>query len=154
MTSSRALGISAHARRPISAPPGPEGILHKTVGWEYVHVAIDDATRLAYVEVLTDEKAITAIGFLRRAVQHYQAHGITIERLITDNGSPYRSTIYAIACRALGIRHLRIRAGRTFCFAQATRLEKRTNAGRPSTRPPAMCRSQTRYRSDGALPPR
>ena len=54
------------------------------IGWEYVHVAIDDATRLAYVEVLADEKAITAIGFLRRAVQHYAAYGITVERLLTD----------------------------------------------------------------------
>jgi transposase InsO family protein len=80
-----------------------------TVGWEYVHIAIDDATRLAYVEVLDNEKAITAVGFLRRAVKHYAAHGITIERLITDNGSAYRSAIHAIACRALGIRHLRTR---------------------------------------------
>ena len=52
----------------------------EAVGWEYVHVAIDDATRLAYVEVLTDEKAATAVGFLRRAVEHYAARGITIER--------------------------------------------------------------------------
>jgi transposase InsO family protein len=78
-------------------------------GWEFVHVAIDDATRLAYVEVLTDEKAPTAIGFLRRAVKHYASYGITVERLITDNGSAYRSTMHAIACRALGIRHLRTR---------------------------------------------
>ena len=79
------------------------------VGWEYVHIAIDDATRLAYVEVLCDEKARTAVGFLRRAIAHYAAHGVTIERLITDNGSAYRSTTHAIACRLLGIRHLRTR---------------------------------------------
>ena len=79
------------------------------LGWEFVHVAIDDATRLAYVEVLTDEKAITAVGFLRRAVTHFASYGITVERLITDNGGAYRSTIHAIACRALGIRHLRTR---------------------------------------------
>ncbi|MGI9183502.1 MAG: leucine zipper domain-containing protein, partial [Solirubrobacteraceae bacterium] len=78
-------------------------------GWEFVHVAIDDATRLAYVEVLADEKATTAIAFLRRAVKHHATYGITVERLITDNGSAYRSTIHAIACRALGIRHLRTR---------------------------------------------
>jgi transposase InsO family protein len=78
-------------------------------GWEFVHVAIDDATRLAYVEVLDDEKASTAIGFLHRAVKHYASYGITIERVITDNGSAYRSTIHAIACRTLGIRHLRTR---------------------------------------------
>jgi hypothetical protein len=70
-----------------------------------VHIAIDDATRLAYVNVLADEKAITAVGFLRRAVKHFNAYGITMQRLITDNASAYRSTTHAIACRTLGIRH-------------------------------------------------
>lgn len=84
-----------------------DGSVRRILGWEYVHVAIDDATRLAYVEVLSDEKATTAIGFLRRAVKHYASYGITVERLITDNGGAYRSTIHAIACRTLGIRHLR-----------------------------------------------
>jgi hypothetical protein len=56
-------------------------------GWELVHVAIDGATRLAYVEVLTDEKALTAIGLLRRAVEHFSSYGMTVEQLITDNGS-------------------------------------------------------------------
>lgn len=60
-------------------------------GWEFVHVCLDDATRLAYLEVLDDEKAVTAIAFLRRAVAFYAAHGITVERLLTDNGSAYRS---------------------------------------------------------------
>ena len=58
-----------------------------TQGWEFVHVAIDDCTRLAYIEVLPDEKAITAVGFLRRALAFYRRYGITVERLITDNGS-------------------------------------------------------------------
>jgi transposase InsO family protein len=91
-------------------------------GWEFVHVAIDDATRLAYVEVLSDEKAITAIGFLRRAVQHYATYGITVERLITDNGSAYRSTVHAIACRTLGIRHLRTRPYRPQTNGKAERF--------------------------------
>jgi hypothetical protein len=56
----------------------------RSVGWEYVHVAIDDATRLVYAEVLADEKALTAIGFLRRAVAHFAAFGIRVERLMTD----------------------------------------------------------------------
>ena len=60
----------------------------KGAGWERVHVCVDDATRLAYVEVLGDEKARTAIGFLRRALAFYAAHGITVERLMTDNGPP------------------------------------------------------------------
>ena len=74
-----------------------------------MHVCIDDATRLAYVEVLADEKAITAAGFLRCAVAFYAAHGITVERVMSDNGACYRSTIHAIACRALGLHHLRAR---------------------------------------------
>jgi transposase InsO family protein len=99
-----------------------EGHRRLQVGWEYVHIAIDDATRLAYVEVLTDEKAITAIGFLRRAVAHYATYGITVEQLITDNGSAYRSTIHAIACRMLGIRHLRTRPYRPQTNGKAERF--------------------------------
>jgi transposase InsO family protein len=98
------------------------GVDRHTVGWEYVHVAIDDATRLAYVEVLSDEKAITAVGFLRRAVKHYASYGITTERLITDNGSAYRSTVHAIACRTLGIRHLRTRPYRPQTNGKAERF--------------------------------
>ena len=52
------------------------------IGWEFVHVCVDDATRIAYVEVLDDEKATTAVGFLRRAVAHYRAHGIRVERVL------------------------------------------------------------------------
>jgi transposase InsO family protein len=91
-------------------------------GWEFVHVAIDDCTRLAYIEVLSDERATTAIAFLRRAVAFYRRHGITVERLITDNGSAYRSTIHAIACRTLGIRHLRTRPYRPQTNGKAERL--------------------------------
>jgi transposase InsO family protein len=91
-------------------------------GWEFVHVAIDDCTRLAYVEVLTDERATTAAAFLRRAVGFYRRHGITVERVITDNGSAYRSTIHAIACRALGLRHLRTRPYRPQTNGKAERF--------------------------------
>jgi transposase InsO family protein len=91
-------------------------------GWECVHIAIDDATRLAYAEVLPDEKATTAIGFLRRAVAFYQRHGMTIEELITDNGSAYISTVHAIACRMLGIRHLRTRPRRPQTNGKAERF--------------------------------
>ena len=91
-------------------------------GWEFVHIAIDDATRLAYVEVLADEKATTAIGFLRRAVAFFARHGMTVERLITDNGSAYRSTVHAIACRAMGIRHLRTRPYRPQTNGKAERF--------------------------------
>jgi len=92
------------------------------LGWEFVHVAIDDCTRLAYAEVLPDEKASTAVAFLRRALAFYQRHGITVERVMTDNGSAYRSSIHAIACRALGVRHLRTRAYRPQTNGKAERL--------------------------------
>jgi hypothetical protein len=91
-------------------------------GWEYVHIAIDDATRLAYAEVLSDEKATTAIGFLRRAVAFYERHGMTVEELITDNGAAYISTVHAIACRMLGIRHLRTRPRRPQTNGKAERF--------------------------------
>jgi transposase InsO family protein len=98
------------------------GTLRQTVGWEFVHIAIDDATRLAYVEVLADEKAITAIAFLARSVEHFASHGISVQALITDNGSAYRSTIHAIACRALGVRHLRTRPYRPQTNGKAERF--------------------------------
>ncbi len=91
-------------------------------GWEFVHVCVDDATRLVYVEVLKDEQSITAIAFLRRAVAFYRAHGVAVERLMTDNGSAYRSTIHAIACRALGIRHIRTRPYRPRTNGKAERF--------------------------------
>jgi transposase InsO family protein len=99
-----------------------DGHRRTTVGWEFVHIAVDDATRLAYVEVLTDEKATTAVGFLRRAIAHVNGYGITVERVLTDNGSPYRSTVHAIACRALGIRHLRTRPYRPQTNGKAERF--------------------------------
>jgi transposase InsO family protein len=99
--------------------------LHRRVydqGWEYVHIAIDDYSRFAYAEVLTDEKASTAAGFLRRAVTHYQRHGIQIERILTDNGSCYRSTIHALACRSLAIKHSRTRPYRSQTNGKAERF--------------------------------
>jgi transposase InsO family protein len=72
--------------------------------------------------VLSDEKATTVVAFLRRAVAFFRRHGITVERLLTDNGSGYRSTIHAIACRALGIRHLRTRPYRPQTNGKAERL--------------------------------
>jgi transposase InsO family protein len=87
-----------------------------------VHVAVDDCTRLAYAEVLADEKATTAAAFLARALEFFARHGITVERVLTDNGSPSRSMIHAIACRALGIRHLRTRPRRPQTNGKAERF--------------------------------
>jgi transposase InsO family protein len=98
------------------------GRVRRKAGWDFVHVAIDDATRLAYAEVLGDEKATTAIGFLRRAVAFYERHGITVEGLLTDNGPGYRSALHAIACRTLAIRHLRTRPRRPQTNGKAERL--------------------------------
>ena len=92
------------------------------IGWEYVHVCVDDATRLVYVEVLDDEKAVTAIGFLRRAVAHFAAFGVRVERVMTDNGSAYRATIHALACKALGIKHLRTQPYRPRTNGKAERF--------------------------------
>jgi transposase InsO family protein len=93
-----------------------------TTGWDYVHVAVDDYSRLAYAEVLSDEKATTAIGFLRRALAFFARHGITVERILTDNGSTYISIVHAIACRTLGIRHLRTRPRRPQTNGKAERF--------------------------------
>ena len=118
-------GHRVHGNRGLQRPStktNAAGQRENQTGWEYVHIAIDDATRLAYVEVLADEKAITAIAFLRRAVTHFNAYGITIERVITDNGSAYRSTVHAIACRAMGIGHLRTRPYRPQTNGKAERF--------------------------------
>jgi transposase InsO family protein len=106
-----------------------DGRRRNTVGWDFVHIAIDDCTRLAYAEVLTDEKAATAVAFLGRALQFYARHGITVERVMTDNGSAYRATIHALACRALGIRHLRTRAYRPQTNGKAERFIRTMLAG-------------------------
>jgi transposase InsO family protein len=98
------------------------GRRRRVAGWDCVHVAIDDATRLAYAEVLGDEKAVTAVAFLRRALAHFRSYGISVERVLTDNGSPYRSTVHAIACRALGVRHLRTRPHRPQTNGKAERF--------------------------------
>ena len=92
------------------------------IGWEYVHVCVDDATRLAYVEVLPDEKGSTVAGFLRRAVAFYARHGIRVERVMTDNGPGYRSILHALACRALGLGHLRTRPYRPRTNGKAERF--------------------------------
>ena len=101
----------------------------KAIGWDYVHIAIDDATRLAYAEVLPDERATTAIGFLRRAVAFFKRYGMNVRELLTDNGSAYRSAVHAIACRSLGLRHLRTRPRRPQTNGKAERFIRTMLAG-------------------------
>jgi transposase InsO family protein len=99
-----------------------KGMRSRGAGWEFVHVCVDDATRLAYVEVLGDEKAVTAIAFLRRALTFYRRHGIQIQRVMTDNGSAYKSKLHALACATIGIRHLRTRPYRPRTNGKAERF--------------------------------
>jgi transposase InsO family protein len=106
-----------------------DGHRRHSVGWEFVHVAVDDYSRLAYAEVLADEKAVTAIGFLRRALAFFERYGIRVERLLTDNGSAYVSVKHALACRRLGIRHLRTRPYRPQTNGKAERFIRTLLAG-------------------------
>jgi transposase InsO family protein len=78
-------------------------------GWEFVHLAVDDASRLAYVEVLPDEKRQSVTGFLVRALRWFKSLGIAVERVMTDDGSGYVSRRFGKACRWLRLRHLRTR---------------------------------------------
>ena len=79
------------------------------IGWEVLHVAIDDASRLAYTEVLSDEKKETACAFTARALDWFARHGVVTERLMSDNGSAYKSYLFADLLRQRGIRHVRTR---------------------------------------------
>ena len=92
------------------------------VGWEFVHVCIDDASRLAYVEVLNDEQTITAVGFLHRAVSWYARLGIRVRRVMTDNGSCYVSGLFRGACQRLKARHIRTRPYRPCTNGKAERF--------------------------------
>ncbi len=93
-----------------------------TAGWEFVHVCVDDATRLAFAEVLPDEKGATAAGFLRRAAEWFASMGISLEAVMSDNGSCYRSGAHAEACSELGIRHLFTRPYRPRTNGKAERF--------------------------------
>ena len=75
------------------------------IGWEFVHVCLDDCSRLAYAEVLRDEPSVTVAGFLRRAGRTTQRRGVVAQRVLSDNGSAYRSRLVAAACEALALGH-------------------------------------------------
>jgi len=102
---------------------------NRGIGWEYVHVCVDDASRVAYVEVLGDETGDTSAAFLRRAVAWYRSLGIRVRRVLTDNGSGYRSRLFAVACRELNVAHRRTRPytprtnGKAERFIQTLRRE-------------------------------
>jgi transposase InsO family protein len=79
---------------------------HLGIGWEFVHVCIDDASRIAFSQVMKDERKASAVAFLKAAVTYYVGLGVKIERVMTDNGSCYRSKAFAKACKRLGLKHI------------------------------------------------
>jgi len=80
---------------------------HRGIGWEFVHVCIDDASRVAFSQIKPDERKRSAVAFLKAAVAYYASLGITVERVMTDNGSCYRSRAFKNACRRLCLKHIR-----------------------------------------------
>ena len=92
------------------------------LGWEFVHVCVDDATRLAYAEVLPDERGQTAAGFLRRAVAWFASLGVRVEAVMSDNGACYRSGVHSAACSELGLRHIFTRPYRPRTNGKAERF--------------------------------
>jgi transposase InsO family protein len=108
---------------------GDRAIRARGAGWERLHVAIDGASRLAYAEVLADERKETACAFLERALTWFAAQGITVERILTDNGSAYRSHLHRQTCAALGIRHSRTRPYRPRTNGKAERFIKTLTEG-------------------------
>jgi transposase InsO family protein len=89
-------------------------------GWEYVHVCVDDCSRVAYAEVLRDERGVTVAAFLRRAVAWFRRRGVVVQRVLTDNGTGYRSHTFKAAVDRLGVRHRRVRARRTRPYTPRT----------------------------------
>lgn len=88
---------------------GEHAGLHRSrgIGWEFVHVCVDDFSRLAYVEVLEDEKGATTVGFLRRALAWFAEHGVRVRGVMTDNGTNYRSNVFRAALARLRLKHVR-----------------------------------------------
>jgi transposase InsO family protein/transposase len=99
-----------------------EGQARKTTGFEFVHVCVDDASRLAFAEVLADERGRSAVAFLGHCLAFYRAHGVSVERVMTDNGGAFISAVFGIACRAAGIKHSRTRPYRPQTNGKAERF--------------------------------
>jgi transposase InsO family protein len=114
--------VTGRANRQSRVTRRDRGPSRGATGWEFVHVCVDDATRLAFVEVLANERASTAIAFLGACLRFYRSHGIEVERVMTDNGSAYVSAVFAIACRGLGIKHSRTRPYRPQTNGKAERF--------------------------------
>jgi transposase InsO family protein len=114
------------------------------IGWEYVHVAVDDASRLAYVEVLEDQKGLTAVAFFDRARRWFAKRRIAIERVMTDNGSAYISRRFRQACKRWQIRHLRTKPYRPETNGKAERFIQTLVRGWAYGRPYRTSNQRTR----------
>jgi transposase InsO family protein len=114
--------VTGRRQRHYSGRRTERGRRRHTVGYQCVHVCVDDATRLAYAEVLQDERATTAVGFLGRLLAFYRSQGVAVERVMTDNGSAYVSAAFGLACRALGLKHSRTRPYRPQTNGKAERF--------------------------------
>ena len=112
----------ARFRKPGHRVTGNRHIKSTWVGWQFLHVAIDDHARVAYGELYRDERALSAVRFLTRLVGYYRRLGIKIARVLTDNGSAYRSKQFRRACQRLGIKHSRTRAYRPQTNGKAERF--------------------------------
>ncbi len=137
------------------------------LGWEALHVAIDDASRLAYTEILPDEKKTSATAFLERALGFFTSHGVAVERVMTDNGSCYKAHTFRDACRELGLRHIRTRpytpktTGKAERFIQTSLREwiyarpYQNSAQRTEAMPARLCDYNTRrpHAALGGKPP-
>ena len=113
---------STRIDRPGHRVTGTRTDRNRGAGWEAVHVAVDDTTRPAYVEILPDERGATSVGFLQRAIAWFADHGVTVERVMTDNGAPYVSRAWAAWCADHDLRHLRTRPYRPRTNGKAERF--------------------------------
>ena len=109
-------------RRPGHRIHGDRQRCSPDVGWEFVHIAIDDYSRVAYVEVLPNELGITTAAFLQRALAWFRRRGIRVRRILSDNGSPYVSKVFRADCAAQHVRHLRTRPYRPQTNGKAERF--------------------------------
>jgi transposase InsO family protein len=99
-----------------------QGTRNRGAGWEFVHVAVDDTTRLAYAEVLPSERGDDTVAFLGRALEFFARYGITVRALLTDNGANYRALVFAAECRDRNLRHLRTQPYRPQTNGKAERF--------------------------------
>jgi transposase InsO family protein len=136
--------------------------LHRGSGWNVAHVAVDDATRLAYAEELPDERGEAAAAFLERALAFFAGHGVQVQRLLTDNGSCYCSNAFAAVCAEHGLRHSRTRPYRPQTNGKAEAFVKIPQNGWAYKRPyhstaerisalPGFLRYYNGYRPHGGL---